>query len=663
MVDSKHQWKAWIYLLPAIILLLIFTVWPIINTVATSFVYYNEYKPADIQAEAVKDGGYRFFYEGDETAKNYITAQTSEDGSVHLGYTGEASDTNSVFTYDEEISAWTVTVGETKYFMGATTDSDMDLYVVNEENVQKLEMLDSLYPVGLFRSNAPTKLITEPVTAQGTATADPEASTEAGTEATTAGSSSSGKTTYQMGVFKGVPEAFRYVTAVGTDGFINATDDLDEAAQIRGEKVEADGKTFYKFHMQDKVDGETVITYMLATMTEEGTVSLDYTTEDGTIFFYDTEMSAWTCTVEGVIYYLGLDGTRIGVYPLNDLTVEEETSAEEGAPATESVPAPAAIYMHRGTASEAKPMTSMMKGYAYRIGAHSAADGVQTYLTTGASTAAGLLLTEDVINGESFSGVGFDNFVDVVTNKGSDFLVCLKNTLILTVITVPISTILALLIAVALNSIKPLQRFLQTVFFLPYVTNSIAIGMVFAAMFNIVGLGYPNESVGIINNLLGVFGIERINWINTGAESWASFTALIIYIVWNALPFKILILLGGLQSINKQYYDAAKIDSTPKWRVLTRITVPLLSPMLTYTVITSFIGGFKEYSSVVGIFGDAKEVAGGANMNTIVGHIQNHLTEGVPDYGRAGAAALMLFVIIFIVTMINLRISKKSTHY
>ena len=161
---------------------------------------------------------------------------------------------------------------------------------------------------------------------------------------------------------------------------------------------------------------------------------------------------------------------------------------------------------------------------------------------------------------------------------------------------------------------------------------------------------------------MGVFGIDRINWINYGAEAWASFTALIIYIVWNALPFKILILLGGLQSINKQYYDAAKIDSTPKWRVLTRITVPLLSPMLTYVIITSFIGGFKEYSSVVGIFGEAKAVAGGANMNTIVGHIQNHLTI-TRDYGLAGAAALMLFVIIFIVTMINLRISKKNTHY
>jgi multiple sugar transport system permease protein len=272
------------------------------------------------------------------------------------------------------------------------------------------------------------------------------------------------------------------------------------------------------------------------------------------------------------------------------------------------------------------------------------------------------MLTQDIIKGESFQKFGINNFVRVLTSKGSDFMTCLVNTFILTITTVPLSTVLALLIAVGLNSIKPLQRLLQTIFFLPYVTNSIAIGMVFAAMFNIVGIGTAQESVGIINNFLGIFGIERINWINQGAPAWASFTAIIIYIVWNALPFKILILLGGLQSINKQYYDAAKIDSTPKWRVLTRITVPLLSPMLTYVIITSFIGGFKEYSSVVGIFGDSRRVPGGANMNTIVGHIQDHL-EITQDYGLAGAAALMLFVIIFIVTMINLRISKKSTHY
>ena len=253
---------------------------------------------------------------------------------------------------------------------------------------------------------------------------------------------------------------------------------------------------------------------------------------------------------------------------------------------------------------------------------------------------------------------GIKNFVKVIDYQG--FKDCLKNTLLLTVLTVPISTILALLIAVCLNSIKPLQRLLQTIFFLPYVTNSIAIGMVFEAMFNIVGFGTNNPSFGIINNVLGLFGVDPINWINAGSGYWANMAVLVIYIVWNALPFKILILLGGLQGINKQYYDAAKVDSTPRVRVFTRITVPLLSPMLAYVVITGFIGGFKEYSSIVGIFGEDMQAVGGESLNTMVGYIYDALGN---REGRASAAALILFAIIFVVTMINLYVSKKKTHY
>jgi len=176
--------------------------------------------------------------------------------------------------------------------------------------------------------------------------------------------------------------------------------------------------------------------------------------------------------------------------------------------------------------------------------------------------------------------------------------------------------------------------------------------------------GGENELIitsGIINNVLGVFGIEPINWINSGSEYWANITVMVVYIVWNALPFKILILLGGLQSINKQYYDAARVDGTSKARVLTKITVPLLSPMLAYVVITGFIGGFKEYSSIVGIFGEDMGPAGAPRrLNTMVGFIYDALAT---QQGRASAAALILFVIIFIVTMINLYVSKKKTHY
>ena len=269
------------------------------------------------------------------------------------------------------------------------------------------------------------------------------------------------------------------------------------------------------------------------------------------------------------------------------------------------------------------------------------------------------------LGGASFK-VGFKNFVDVISM--SEFLTCLKNTVLLTVITVPLSTLIALLIAVCLNSIKVLNKTLQTIYFLPYVTNSIAIGMVFYQMFNVINasaLGTPREDFlvinGIVNHMLKFFNIKAINWINVGSSYGANLATMVVYIVWNALPFKILILLGGLQSVNKQYYDAAKIDGTSRARTLWRITVPLLSPMIVYVVITGFIGGFKEYTSIVGIFGDGMGPAGNAGaMNTMVGLIYNFIGS---NQGKASAGALILFAIIFVVTLINLAVSKKKTHY
>ena len=220
--------------------------------------------------------------------------------------------------------------------------------------------------------------------------------------------------------------------------------------------------------------------------------------------------------------------------------------------------------------------------------------------------------------------------------------------------------------------------------------------MVFAMMFNIVGLtsvevqgytgtfeiyniyvdsngverGYIAQSWGIVNNLIQAFGGDPINWINAfkninqegGSTYVANITVMVIYIVWNALPFKILILLGGLQGVNKQYYEAAKIDGASRIRTFFRITVPLLSPMIAYVVITGFIGGFKEYSSIVGIFGESMGPAGTpGQMNTMVGFIYDSL--GSDNEGRASAAALILFVIILIVTALNSYVSKKRVHY
>ncbi len=276
-----------------------------------------------------------------------------------------------------------------------------------------------------------------------------------------------------------------------------------------------------------------------------------------------------------------------------------------------------------------------------------------------------------------------DSIIETLKGNGGQtgLMGCLTNTIVLTVLTVPLSCFLALLVSVFLNSIPKFSKLFQTIYFLPYVTNSIAIGMVFAMMFNIVGLtshtsgvdvglpvyyinGIPMiaQSWGIVNNIIQFFGGNPINWINAGSSYWANIAVMVVYIVWNALPFKILILLGGLQSVNKQYYDAAKIDSASKVKVFFKITVPLLSPMIAYVVITSFIGGFKEYSSIIGIFNDTMGPAGQAKrLNTMVGYIYDAISGD--NYGTASAAALILFAIIMVVTLINLWVSKKKVHY
>jgi len=260
-------------------------------------------------------------------------------------------------------------------------------------------------------------------------------------------------------------------------------------------------------------------------------------------------------------------------------------------------------------------------------------------------------------------GLTFDNFAIVlglkeyVTEAGSaletNFVqYAVPNTIIITFITVPVSIALALIIAVALNSIKWFQRFLQTVFFLPYVTNGIAIGMVFAVIF---------DKNGIINNIFGL----NTNWI-LNAERWTAMVPLCIYIVWNSLPFKILILLSGLQGVDKQYYQAAQIDSAPKSKVLAKITIPLLSPQIAYLMITGFIGAFKEYTSVVSIFNgpSTSDTSTTKELLTVVYYVYDILQNDSLTKIQFGAAgAVLLFVVILIFTFIQYYVSSKKVHY
>ena len=254
---------------------------------------------------------------------------------------------------------------------------------------------------------------------------------------------------------------------------------------------------------------------------------------------------------------------------------------------------------------------------------------------------------------QSYHGVGWYNYSYILHDPY--FLQAIKNTFILVMITVPLSTVIALLVSLGLSSIQKLRSLFQTVYFLPYVCNTLALGLVFMILFQKTPF-----TDGFANTVISFFGGTPIDFID--GPYWAKMFVLCFYTVWVVLPFKILILLGGLQSINKQYYDAAKVDGTPKARVLTKITIPLLSPMLAYVIITGFIGGFKEYSSIIGIFGDKMGPAhDSGRLNTMVGFIYDAL--GGDFQGLASAAALILFGIILVVTMINLRVSKKKVHY
>lgn len=254
-------------------------------------------------------------------------------------------------------------------------------------------------------------------------------------------------------------------------------------------------------------------------------------------------------------------------------------------------------------------------------------------------------------SGSSF-GVGLYNYSYVLHDEY--FLQALKNTFILVAITVPLSTLLSLIISVALSSIKQLRNLFQTVYFLPYVTNTLAVGLVFMILFD-----KTDHSVGLVNMLLGFLNVDPIDFIE--GPYIAKMFVLCLYTVWTVMPFKILILTSALASVNENYYNAARVDGTSKLRIFTKITLPMISPTLFYLVITGFIGAFKAYSDAVAIFGTELNVA---EMNTIVGYIYDMLYGeggGYPSY--AAAAAIVLFVIVLTITCINLIVSKKHVHY
>lgn len=253
---------------------------------------------------------------------------------------------------------------------------------------------------------------------------------------------------------------------------------------------------------------------------------------------------------------------------------------------------------------------------------------------------------------QTYFGVGTYNYSYVLHDPY--FLQAVKNTFILVIFTVPISTGIALLISLGLSSIKPLKELYQTIYFLPYVTNTLAVGLVFMILFK-----KTPYTEGLANLVINWFGGSSIDFID--GPYWAKMFVLCFYTVWVVLPFKILVLTSALASVKQDYYNAAKVDGTSRFRMFTKITLPMISPMLFYLIITGFIGAFKAYSDAVAIFGTDLNAA---EMNTIVGYIYDMLygnSGGYPSY--ASAAAIILFAIVLTITCINLLVSKKHVHY
>lgn len=253
---------------------------------------------------------------------------------------------------------------------------------------------------------------------------------------------------------------------------------------------------------------------------------------------------------------------------------------------------------------------------------------------------------------QTYFGVGLYNYRYVLQDPY--FLQALKNTFILVAITVPLSTGFALLISVALSSIKRLRNLFQTVYFLPYVTNTLAVGLVFMILFK--KTAYTD---GMVNMLINWFGGESVDFIE--GPYWAKMFVMCFYTIWVVLPFKILILTSALASVNPEYYKAARVDGTSPRRIFWKITLPMIMPMVSYLIITGFIGAFKAYSDAVALFGTNLNAA---EMNTIVGYVYDMLygdSGGYPSY--ASAAAIILFMIVMTITCFNLMATKKQVHY
>ncbi len=236
--------------------------------------------------------------------------------------------------------------------------------------------------------------------------------------------------------------------------------------------------------------------------------------------------------------------------------------------------------------------------------------------------------------------VGLKNFTFLLGPGGKAFWQSLSNGVILFVLYVPVMTFLALVLAVILNS--KMVRFFQTyrtMIFAPYVTSMIAAGFVFRLMLE--------QSGGLFNLILDTFGLPGIPWLE---HQWWARISLSLLIIWGWLGYNMVIMLAGLQTIPRELTEAAMIDGAGPAQAFFRITVPLMRPVILFSVILSTMGSF-------GLFNEVQALTGGgparATLTTLV-HIYN-VAFGDFRFGRASAQAYVYFALIFVLTLLQLR--------
>ncbi|MBR4428965.1 MAG: sugar ABC transporter permease [Clostridia bacterium] len=256
------------------------------------------------------------------------------------------------------------------------------------------------------------------------------------------------------------------------------------------------------------------------------------------------------------------------------------------------------------------------------------------------------------------TGWGIANYKFILSGRGSDqFIRSIRNTALFVLFTVPITAAIAIVIAHLLNQKSKLNALFQTAYFMPMVTTATAVGLVWRWMFN-QNSGLINAFITFFTRLFGA--PENINWLQTGATNHTiPMAVLIIFGIWNSLPFTIILLLSGLQNIDEHLYTVAKVDGSGPARIFFKITVPLLSPTIGLVLIINSISAFKVYTDVFVLWNGRPE---DYQMETVAWYIYNNITsnfDGMHSLGIAAAAAMVLFVIIFAFTMLQKFIQRK----